>query len=75
VIATRSIDVTVAFADLDAFWRAQAAGYSPIAKLVAELPTSDHARLIAAVRAALPVVPGGGIAYSARANAIRVVNR
>jgi SAM-dependent methyltransferase len=70
-VRSRSIDVTVVFADFDAFWRAQAAGYSPITKLVAELPTSDHARLMEAVRAALPVVPGGGIAYSARANAIR----
>lgn len=70
-IATRSISVTVPFPDFNAFWQAQTSGYSPIGKTIAAMTNTDRARLIAAVRAALPVRPDGSIRYSARSNAIK----
>lgn len=68
---TRSIDVTVSFPDFEAFWLAQTPSYSPTTKMIAAMPESDRVRLIASVRARLPVRPDGRIEYSARANAIR----
>ena len=70
-IATMSIDVTVSFPDFEAFWLAQTPSYSPTTKMIAAMPVSDRVRLIASVRARLPVRPDGRIEYSARANAIK----
>jgi ubiquinone/menaquinone biosynthesis C-methylase UbiE len=70
-IATRSIDVTVRYADFNAFWQAHTPGFNPVTKRIAALTTTDRARLIETVRAALPVSPDGAIACSARANAIK----
>jgi SAM-dependent methyltransferase len=69
-IATRSIDVTVQFADFDDFWGAQTPSYSPIAKVIASMTTSDRVRLIETVRAGLATRPDGRIEYFARANAV-----
>jgi ubiquinone/menaquinone biosynthesis C-methylase UbiE len=70
-IATRSIDVTVSFADFEAYWVAQTPSYSPMTKLIAAMTFSDRARLIGAVRAAVPTRPDGRISYPARANAVK----
>lgn len=70
-IATRSIDVTVSFADFEAYWVAQTPSYSPMTKLIAAMTFSDRARLIGAVRATVPTRPDGGIKYPARANAVK----
>jgi ubiquinone/menaquinone biosynthesis C-methylase UbiE len=70
-IATRSIDVAVPFSDFETFWRAQTPSYSPTTKLVATMTATESARLIEAVRDALPITPSGQIQYVARANAIR----
>jgi ubiquinone/menaquinone biosynthesis C-methylase UbiE len=69
-IATRHIDVTVSFPDFKEFWLAQTPSYSPTTKMIAAMTESDRTRLIASVRARLPVRPDGRIEYSARANAI-----
>jgi len=70
-VATRTIDVTVAFSDFDDFWRSQMPSYSPTTKLIATLPATERAKLIEAVRADLQVAPDGSFAYSARANAVK----
>jgi ubiquinone/menaquinone biosynthesis C-methylase UbiE len=70
-VATRSIDVTVSFPDFEAFWVAQMPSYSPTTKMIAAMTESDRTRLIASVRARLPVRTDGRIEYSARANAVK----
>jgi ubiquinone/menaquinone biosynthesis C-methylase UbiE len=72
-IATRSIDVTVEFADFDAFWLAQTPSYAPTTRLIAAMSERDRARLVDAVRARLQSRADGGIRYAARANAVRGV--
>jgi SAM-dependent methyltransferase len=70
-IAGRTIDVTVSFPDFDDFWQSQTLSSNPTSKMIAELPETERAKLIAAVRAELPAGPDGGFAYAARANAIK----
>ena len=70
-IATKTIDVTLPFADFADFWEAQTPSYSPTTKMIAKMASSDRMRLIDTVRAGLPVNPDGSIEYSARANAIK----
>ena len=70
-IATTSVDVTVAFADFDEFWHAQTPRYAPTTKIINAITNSDRARLMEVIRAELPVLPDGRIAYSARANAVK----
>jgi ubiquinone/menaquinone biosynthesis C-methylase UbiE len=70
-IATRTIVVTVSFPNLDEFWLAQTPSYSPMAKMVAAMTTSERAKLTEAVRAHVPVLGDGRIEYPARANAIK----
>ncbi len=69
-IATRSIEATLPYADFDDFWQAQTPAYSPTTRIIAAMSNSERARLMAVVRAELPVHPDGSTAYSARANAI-----
>jgi ubiquinone/menaquinone biosynthesis C-methylase UbiE len=70
-IAGRAIDVTVSFPDFDDFWQSQTQRSNPTSKMIAALPDSDRAKLIAAVRTELQAGPDGTFAYSARANAIK----
>lgn len=70
-IATRVIDVTVQFSDFDAFLHAQTPGYAPTTRMIAAMPDSERGKLLAAVRAGVPVSPDGTIAYPARAHAIQ----
>ena len=70
-IATTSIDVKVAFADFDDFWRAQTSHYAPTTNAIAAMRRTERARLIEVVRAAIAVRSDGRIEYSARANALR----
>ncbi len=70
-IATRTIDVTVSFANFDDFWLAQTPGYSPMTKMIAAMTTSERAKLTEAVRGHVPICRDGKIEYSARANAIK----
>jgi ubiquinone/menaquinone biosynthesis C-methylase UbiE len=70
-IAVRSIEVTVTFPDFDTYWRSQTPPFSPHGKAIAGLSAIDRVKLMGAVRTSLPADPNGGIAYSARANAIK----
>ena len=70
-IASRPIDVTVAFPDFDDFWQTQTPSYGPITPMIAAMTDSDRVRLSEAVRAGLPDCPNGVIDYCARANAIK----
>jgi ubiquinone/menaquinone biosynthesis C-methylase UbiE len=70
-IATRTIEVTVSFADFTDFWLAQTPSYSPMTKMIAAMTISERARLTEAVRAHVPIRRDGRIEYRARANAIK----
>jgi len=70
-IATRTIDVTLAYPDFEDFWGAQTPSFNPVTKAIMALPDADRARLIETVRASLPPSADGSITYSARANAIK----
>ena len=61
----------VAYPDFDAYWRTQTPVFHPLGKLIASLSDADRTKLIDIVRGELPVGPDGGIAYSARANALK----
>lgn len=70
-LETRTIDVCLAYADFDDFWRAQTPGYAPTTQVIAALSESERARLRRTVQALLPHGPNGSIEYFARANAIK----
>jgi hypothetical protein len=70
-IESRTVDVTLAYADFEDFWRSQTPGYAPTTKIIAAMTETERRRLKRKVQEALPVGPNGKIAYSARANAIR----
>ena len=70
-IETRTIDVCLAYADFNDFWRAQTPGYAPTTKIIAAMKASERTRLMHVVQSALPAGPNGSIEYCARANAIK----
>jgi ubiquinone/menaquinone biosynthesis C-methylase UbiE len=70
-ITTRSIDASLPYSSFEDFWQSQVPPFTPHGKAVAALRESDRAKLIETVRAILPSGPDGGIAYSARANAVK----
>ena len=70
-IASRTIEVTVSFPDFDDFWQSQTLSSNPTNKMIAALPATERAKLIAAVRTELRAGSDGTFAYSARANAIK----
>jgi ubiquinone/menaquinone biosynthesis C-methylase UbiE len=70
-VASRSIEVTQRYSGFDDFWQAQTPGYSPTTRIIAAMTTGECARLKKKVREGLPSDPDGGIAYSARAHAVR----
>lgn len=69
-VVTRSIEVTMRFADFDDFWVAQTPSFNPIARQIGKLEIRERTQLIDAVRAKV-VRPDGTIEYSARANAVK----
>ena len=70
-IDSRTIDVTMSFADFNEFWQSQMPSYTQRGKMIATLSEMDREKLIDSVRARLPAGPDGRITYSARANAIK----
>ena len=70
-VETTSIEVTASFASFDELWRAQTPGYAPLTKAIAQTTSTARAKLKEAVRAGLPTLADGRIAYRARANAVR----
>lgn len=72
-ITTRSIDVTMTFANFPEFWRSQTPSFSPLTKIIAGLGGAARANLIEWLQTELSVSPQGEIALEARANAIKAV--
>ena len=72
-ITTTAIEVALPYTDFDDFWQAQTSNFSPTTKAINAMSDGERAALIAALSAALPRNPDGGITYSARANAIRAL--
>ena len=72
-IDSRTIDVTMSFADFNEFWQSQMPSYTQRGKMIAALSETDREKLIDSVRARLPADPDGRITYSARANAIKAL--
>lgn len=70
-IVTKTIDVTISFANFDDLWRAQTPNFGPGGRSVANLSEAERARLVENVRASLPASPDGRVAYSVRAHAIK----
>jgi ubiquinone/menaquinone biosynthesis C-methylase UbiE len=70
-IDSRTVDVTLAYADFEDFWQAQTPAYSPTTKIIDAMTEGERRRLKRTVREALPIGPDGKIEYAARANAIR----
>jgi ubiquinone/menaquinone biosynthesis C-methylase UbiE len=70
-VETRTIDVCLAYADFQDFWRAQTPRYAPTTKIILGMKESERARLMRSVQSALPAGPNGSIEYCARANAIK----
>jgi ubiquinone/menaquinone biosynthesis C-methylase UbiE len=70
-IGSRTIDVTMSFADFNDFWVSQTP--MNMGKRIAALSETDREKLIDWVRARLPAGPDGRITYSARANAIKAL--
>lgn len=70
-VATRTIEVTMSFPSFDDYWRTQLPPYSPTGKAVAALSAADREKLMQSVRAVMPAGPGGGVSFTARANAIK----
>jgi ubiquinone/menaquinone biosynthesis C-methylase UbiE len=67
----QSIEVALTFVSFEDYWRSQTAAFTPQGKIVATLPDSDRLRLKKLVQMTLPTASGGGISYSAGANAVK----
>ena len=70
-IGTTSFEVTVEFADFDAFWTAQTPSYAPTTKILAAVDERLRRQLREAIRARVQPTGDGSIRYLARANAVR----
>jgi len=71
-IETREIVVSRRFDDFEDFWTTSLLG-PPLGQVVATMPREDIERLKARLRARMTADATGGIAYSARAHAIKGV--
>src|SRR5262249_60694284 len=70
-VAVDAIDVPTAFADFDDYWTPFLGGQGPAPGYVASLPSERRDVLRDAVRERLPIAPGGSIALTARALAVK----
>lgn len=70
-IESRTIDVTLAYADLEDFWSAQTPSHMPTTRIINAMTEPERRRLKRRVHEVLAAGPGGRIEYSARVNAIR----
>lgn len=70
-IRSRTIDVTISFADFNGFWQSQTPSYTSMGKMIAALSETDREKVIDWVRARLPADPDGRVTHSGRANAIK----
>jgi ubiquinone/menaquinone biosynthesis C-methylase UbiE len=69
-IESRTIDVSLAYADFEDFWSAQTTKYSPTTAIIEAMTEGERRRLKRTVRERLVEGPNGRIEYSSRANAI-----
>ena len=65
-----SIEVAVSYRDFDDFWRSQTPHYVPTTRIIAAMSPTDRLTLMEEVRANLRPL-GGGVGYSAWANAVK----
>lgn len=70
-IDSRTIDVTLSYADFNDFWSAQTPAYSPTTRIINAMTSVERKRLMRAVQEAVPHAHNGKIEYTARANAIK----
>ena len=70
-VESRPIDITVAFRDFDDYWNSNATSGSPGANVIRSFSEEKRQRLLALVKARLPIDDHGGILYTARVNAVR----
>jgi len=70
-VKTRPLDVTVTFQDFDDYWNSNAISHPQVANLIKSFSHEKRQRLIALVKARLPIDRHGGISYMARVNAVR----
>jgi len=70
-VTTTTIEVTLPYADFEAFWEAQTPSYSPTTRIINAMSPSERKQLMECVRAALPTDASGRIEYAARANAVK----
>jgi hypothetical protein len=69
--AEQSIEVALAFASFEDYWRSQTPAFAPQGKIVANLSNEDRLRLKKIVQRTLLTTSGGGITYAAGANAVK----
>ena len=70
-IGTRAISISVEFESFDELWQSMTMPVGPAGKAIAGLSPSTRERLRSVLERQLPLTDGGGIAYEARANAIK----
>ena len=70
-VKTRPLDITVTFPDFDDYWNSNAISHPQVANLIKSFSDEKRQRLIALVKARLPVDDRGGISYPARVNAVK----
>jgi ubiquinone/menaquinone biosynthesis C-methylase UbiE len=66
-------DVTLAYRDIDEFWRAQTPDYSPTSRVINAMTKGQRSALLRALQETVPPRQNGAIEYTARANAIKAV--
>jgi ubiquinone/menaquinone biosynthesis C-methylase UbiE len=70
-VETRAFEIEVSFADFAAFWTSQTPSFSPTTRLIATLDEEHRTQLMEILRAELSPRANGGLAYQARANAVK----
>ena len=70
-VEAKAMDVSLDFPSAEEYFRAQTPRLHPMTRTIEALPEADRARLLDLVRAQLTAHAGGGVACSARANAIK----
>lgn len=70
-VATRRIDIALAYADFADFWESNTAVRNTVSSAVAALPPADVERLKERLRASLPADANGRISHGAHANAVK----
>jgi ubiquinone/menaquinone biosynthesis C-methylase UbiE len=70
-IDSRAIDISVEFAGFEEFWKSMTMPVGPAGKAIAEMSPDDRERLRSVLERQMPLTGDGGIAYGARASAVK----